>query len=52
MNKKIELYNKIMDVGKQAAELQATVMLLCLEYQRKYGQKELEKLMADFERSK
>ena len=52
MNKKTELYNKIMDVGKQAANLQADFMILCLEYQNKYGQKELERLIADFERSK
>lgn len=52
MNKKTELYNKIIDVGKQAANLQADFMILCLKYQAKYGQKELAKLMADFERSK
>ena len=52
MNEKTELYNKIMDLGKQVANLQADFMILCLEYQDKYGLKELEKLMADFERSK
>lgn len=52
MNEKIELYNKIMDLGKQVADLQADFMILCLEYQDKYGLKELEKLMIDFEGSK
>ena len=52
MNEKMELYNKIMDVGKQAANLQADFMILCLEYQDKYGLKELKRLIADFERSK
>ena len=52
MNKRTELYKKIMDVGKQAANFQADFMILCLEYQRKYGQKELERLIAEFERSK
>ena len=52
MDKKTELYNKIMEVGKQAADLQADFMILCLEYQNKYGLKELERLMADFERRK
>lgn len=52
MNKKTELYNRIMDVGRQAANLQSDFMILCLMYQEKYGQKELERLMADFERSK
>ena len=52
MDKKTELYNKIMDLGNQVADLQAAFIMLCLEYQSKYGQKELERLMADFERSK
>ncbi len=50
MNEKIELYNKIIEVGKQAANLQADFMILCLDYQEKYGLKELKKLIADFER--
>ena len=52
MNEKIELYNKIMDLGKQVADLQADFMILCLKYQDKYGLKALKKLMEDFERSK
>ena len=52
MDKKTELYNKIMDIGKQTADLQAVFIMLCLEYQSKYGQKDLERLMANFERSK
>ena len=52
MDEKTELYNKIMELGKQVANLQADFMILGLEYQNKYGLKELEKLMADFERSK
>jgi len=52
MDKKIELYNKIMDLGQRTADLQAAFIVLCLEYQNKYGQKELERLMADFERRK
>jgi hypothetical protein len=51
MDKKTELYNKIMDLGKQVANLQADFMILCLKYQSKYGQREFQKLMTDFERS-
>ncbi len=50
MNEKIELYNKIIEVGKQAANLQADFMILCVDYQEKYGLKELKKFIADFER--
>ena len=52
MDQKIKLYNKIIDVGRRTADLQAAFIILCLEYQEKYGLKELEKLIADFERSK